>query len=99
MASIRCEFFYASNGWKPLFYNFFIGVQLLYNIVLVSLYNELNQLYVYIYPLPVEPPSHYCPHFTPLGHHTEKAMAPRSSTLAWKILWMRSLVGHSPRDR
>ena len=26
----------------------------------------------------------------------EKAMAPHSSTLAWKIPWMRSLVGCSP---
>ena len=27
---------------------------------------------------------------------TEKAMSPHSSTLAWKIPWMRSLVGCSP---
>ena len=30
------------------------------------LYNNVNQPYIYIYPLPVEPPS---PHSTPLGHH------------------------------
>ena len=30
---------------------------------------------------------------------TEKAMAPHSSTLAWKIPWMRSLVGYSPWGR
>lgn len=30
------------------------------------LYNNVTQPYVYIYPLPVEPPS---PHSTPLGHH------------------------------
>ena len=28
----------------------------------------------------------------------EKAMAPHSSTLAWKIPWVRSLVGCSPWD-
>ena len=27
---------------------------------------------------------------------TEKAMAPHSSTLAWKIPWMEELVGRSP---
>ena len=31
------------------------------------MYSKVNQLYVYIYPLPLEPP---CPaHPTPLGHH------------------------------
>ena len=30
---------------------------MLYNVVLVFLCNNVNQLYVYIYPLPVEPPS------------------------------------------
>ena len=29
---------------------------------------------------------------------TEKAMATHSSTLAWKIPWVRSLVGCSPWD-
>ena len=29
----------------------------------------------------------------------EKAMAPHSSTLAWKIPWWRSLVGSSPWGR
>ena len=29
----------------------------------------------------------------------EKAMAPHSSTLAWKIPWTRSLVGYSPWGR
>ena len=28
-----------------------------------------------------------------LGHRTEKAMAPHSSTLAWKILWMEEPCG------
>ena len=30
---------------------------------------------------------------------TEKAMAPHSSTLAWKIHGQRSLVGYSPWGR
>ena len=30
---------------------------------------------------------------------SEKAMAPHSSTLAWKIPWRRSLVGFSSWDR
>ena len=30
---------------------------------------------------------------------SEKAMAPHSSTLAWKIPWTESLVGCSPGDR
>jgi len=33
---------------------------------------------------------------TPLLHQTEKAMAPHSSTLSWKIHGQRSLVGYSP---
>ena len=33
------------------------------------LYNEVNQLYVYIYPLPLEPPSHLPPASHPLGYH------------------------------
>ena len=32
----------------------------------------------------------------PYVHIPEKAMAPHSSTLAWKIPWMRSLVVYSP---
>ena len=31
------------------------------------------------------------------GDPLEKEMATCSSTLAWKIPWMRSLVGYSPR--
>ena len=32
--------------------------------------NNVNRLYVYIYPLPLEPPSYpTLPHSTPLGHH------------------------------
>ena len=33
------------------------------------LYNEVNQLYVYICPLPLGPPSHPAPNPTHLGHH------------------------------
>ena len=33
-------------------------------------YNNVNRLYVYIYPLPLQPPSYpTLPHSTPLGHH------------------------------
>ena len=32
-------------------------------------------------------------------HISEKAMAPHSSTLAWKIPWMEELVGCSPWGR
>ena len=37
------------------------------------LYKEVNQLYVYIYPLPVGPPSL---HPTPLGHHRSPSWTP-----------------------
>ena len=40
------------------------------------LYNEVNQLYVYIYPLPPGSPSHPQPHPTPLGHHRAPSWAP-----------------------
>ena len=33
------------------------------------------------------------------SHNPEKAMAPHSSTLAWKIPWTESLVGCSPWGR
>ena len=36
--------------------------------MLLVLYNNVNQLYVYIYALPLEPPSHRTPHLTSLGH-------------------------------
>ena len=37
----------------------------------LPLYNEMNQLHVYIYPLPRVPPSHPHPTTNPihLGHH------------------------------
>ena len=44
-----------------LFY-FFIGVQLLYNIVFLQC-NSVNQLYVYVHSLPLEPLSHQPPTF------------------------------------
>ena len=43
---------------------FFIGVKLIYNVALFLLYNEVNPLYVYLYSLPLGPPSH--PHVPPL---------------------------------
>ena len=39
---------------------------------------------------------HYLPEFAQTHVHWEKAMAPHSSTLAWKIHRQRSLVGCSP---
>ena len=33
------------------------------------MYNNMNQLCVYMYPLHVEPPSHPSPHCIPLGYH------------------------------
>ena len=36
----------------------------------------MNQLYVHIYPLPLEPPSHPHPYLTPLGHHRALSWAP-----------------------
>ena len=81
------------------------------------LYTNMNQLQVYMCPLPLEPPSHPTSHPTPLGGHSglsclcyteasyflsilyivmcifpEKAMAPQSSTLAWKIPWTEEPV-------
>ena len=41
------------------------------------LYNEVNQLCVYIYPLPLGPPCHLTPpHPTHLGHHRAPSWAP-----------------------
>ena len=39
-------------------------------------YHEVNQLYVYIYPLLLGPPSHLHPHPTPLGNHRAPSWAP-----------------------
>ena len=36
------------------------------------------------------------PIYIPINNAAERAMAPHSSTLAWKIPWMESLVGCSP---
>ena len=47
------------------------------------LYNEVDWLYIYIYPLPLESPSH--PRSTPLGHHR----APR-----WALCYRAA--SHSP---
>lgn len=43
-------------------YSFLIGVELLYRVVWVSSYKEVEQLYVYqLYPLPLGLPSHHPP--------------------------------------
>ena len=47
------------NREVSVFVLFLIRVQLFYNVVLLLLYNNLNQLCGYIYPLPFEPPSHH----------------------------------------
>ena len=49
---------------------FLIGVSLLHNVVLVLLYNNMNQLRGYIDPLPLEPPFHHHP-LPPLQTVTE----------------------------
>ena len=52
----------------------FIGIQLLYNLVLVSAVQQMNQLYVYTYPLLCGFPSH-------LGHRRTLRGAPFCSVL------------------
>ena len=47
----------------------FIGVELLYNVVLVSMFNRMNQPYIYMYPLPFAVPFH-------LGHHSALRRVP-----------------------
>ena len=51
-------------------HNFFIGIELLYKVVLVPAVQWVNQLYVYIYTLPLGPPS-YPPAPLPLQAITE----------------------------
>ena len=59
---VACVLFFAL---LPLFK---IGEYLLYNVVLVSDIHNMKQSYVYVYPLPLEPPAHPDPHPIPLGH-------------------------------
>ena len=47
----------------------FIGVWLLYNVVLASLHDKMNQPYTYRYPLPFGLPSH-------LGYHSALGRVP-----------------------
>ena len=60
------------------FWSFF---KLDYNYItmlcLFLLYNKVNQLYVYIHPFPLEPPSHS----TPLGHQRALSWAPHAMQL------------------
>ena len=58
----------------------FIEIQLIYNVVLVQVYSKVIQLYVCVCVY-----MYMC--------MSEKAMAPHSSTLAWKPHGRRSLVG------
>ena len=59
----------------------FIGVQLLYNVVLVSMYNNVSQLCVYIYVLVWEFPSH-------LGHHRALAKSSRAIQQVLSICYL-----------
>ena len=74
-----------------LFKLIFTGVQLLYNIVLASIARQsVSVIYIntspfYGFPFHLEFPMLYS-RFSPVI--LEKAMAPHSSTLAWKIPWM-----------
>ena len=51
-----------SYNWQKLYtfkaYNFFIGIQLLYKVVLVPAVRWVNQLYVYIHTFPLGPPTY-----------------------------------------
>ena len=58
-----------------------IGGELLYNVVLVSAYNNVNQLHVYKYPLPLEPSSHPTPPSHPSrSSHNRELSSLRSIT-------------------
>ena len=59
-----CIFFFL------VFLNLFFNWRLLYNIVLVSVIHQHDQSYVYIFPLPLEPP-----HSNPLGCHTAPGLS------------------------
>ena len=43
------------------------------------LYSSTNQHQAYIYPLPLEPPSHAHLHATPPGHHRARSWAPHAT--------------------
>ena len=50
-------------------------------------HNIMNQLYVYIYPLPPEPSFHPTPHPTPLGHHRAPNWAPCATSSFSLAIW------------
>ena len=52
----------------------FIGIQLLYNLLFVSAVQQMNQLYVYTYPL-------FCGFPSPLGHRRALRGAPFCAVL------------------
>ena len=64
--SLRCYLFWAGRG--------------VYFMVLCSflLYSDVNQAYVYTYPLPLGLPSHPAPPSRPLGHHGAPSWAPHA---------------------
>ena len=61
-------------------YVFLIGGSLLYNIVLASAHIPMNQPQVYICPVPLEPPSHFPAHPTPLGGQRAPRLSSRGRT-------------------
>ena len=72
--SSACAWLAGLHQHRP-FFSFHIGLDffLEYNCFIMLcqflLYNEVNQLYVYIYPISLELLFHPTPNPTPLGHH------------------------------
>ena len=65
----NCISFYYSH-FKKLEHNCFTI------LCWLLLYKGVSRLHVYIYTLPLEPPSHPHPHSSPLGHHRAPSWAP-----------------------
>ena len=70
----RCQ---ETNTGLLSFFFFSIGIHLLYNVMLVSAVKQKNPLYVYIHPLPLEPPSH------PLPHPSRPSQSPELRSLCY----------------
>ena len=66
------------------------------------MYNRVDQLYAYVYPLPLEPPSNL-PHPTSLGHHRPPSWPPSAmETIGFKSVTckeMYSIHKLRPRDK
>ena len=85
--TFHVQWLYTTFCWiQPLthvsiwYMNIILFYKLEYNCFTVLceflLYSEVNQPYVYIYPLPLGPPFHSHPHPTHLGHHRAPSWAP-----------------------